>query len=256
MYSIRLLGTAARRDCCAIPHCSGQVRGAKSAFSKTRPPPRVRLEAFSPSTDLTRLTCLLGQRLVELALVKEAFFRLKRASVDDPDLLTVGSIHTEDSKAAAGHTQVKKPGLSGEPGRIGQKPDREGIFERFFDTLQSQRAIEIERRVIPIKLHSCLIVYRSPMQCRYNVFTHGAKLVKWKIRPIGRIRPIFCREKPLRPAHSSFLPPPASPTRFMRSMSGRNMAITMLPTITARKTIMIGSSREVMAATALSTSSS
>src|SRR5579864_3948293 len=58
------------------------------------------------------------------------------------------------------------------------------------------------------------------------------------------------------PTHSSFLPPPDSPTRFIRSMSGRNIAMTMLPTITARNTIMIGSSRDVMAATALSTSSS
>jgi hypothetical protein len=39
-------------------------------------------------------------------------------------------------------------------------------------------------------------------------------------------------------------------------IKGRNMAMTMLPTMTARKTIMIGSSSEVMAATALSTSSS
>ena len=39
-------------------------------------------------------------------------------------------------------------------------------------------------------------------------------------------------------------------------MRGRNMAMTMLPTMTARKTIMMGSSREVMAVTALSTSSS
>ena len=42
----------------------------------------------------------------------------------------------------------------------------------------------------------------------------------------------------------------------MRTISGRNMAITILPTMTARITIMIGSSSEVMAATALSTSSS
>src|SRR3974390_2549116 len=57
--------------------------------------------------------------------------------------------------------------------------------------------------------------------------------------------------------HSSpFLPPPDSPTRFIKSMRGRNIAMTMLPTITARQTIIIGSRSEVMAATALSTSSS
>ena len=60
-----------------------------------------------------------------------------------------------------------------------------------------------------------------------------------------------------RPAYSSpFLPPPVSPTRFMSSIRGMNMAMTMLPTMTARKTIMIGSSSDVIAATALSTSSS
>ena len=42
----------------------------------------------------------------------------------------------------------------------------------------------------------------------------------------------------------------------MSTIKGRNSAMTILPTITARNTIMIGSRREVMAATALSTSSS
>src|SRR6266498_1580754 len=50
--------------------------------------------------------------------------------------------------------------------------------------------------------------------------------------------------------------PEVSPTRFMSSIKGMNIAMTMLPTTTARKTIMIGSRSEVMAATALSTSSS
>src|SRR5262249_41992692 len=53
------------------------------------------------------------------------------------------------------------------------------------------------------------------------------------------------------------LPPLLSPpTLFMSAIRGRNIAMTMLPTITARNTIMMGSSNEVMAATALSTSSS
>ena len=50
--------------------------------------------------------------------------------------------------------------------------------------------------------------------------------------------------------------PPSLPIVFIISIRGRNMAMTMLPTTMARKTIMIGSSSEVMAATALSTSSS
>jgi hypothetical protein len=55
---------------------------------------------------------------------------------------------------------------------------------------------------------------------------------------------------------SPFLPSLSEPSLSMRVMSGRNKAMTMLPTTTARKTIMIGSSNEVMADTALSTSSS
>ena len=52
-------------------------------------------------------------------------------------------------------------------------------------------------------------------------------------------------------------PPPSSPLMLLiMAIRGKNIAITMLPTITARNTIMMGSSREVMAATALSTSSS
>ena len=52
------------------------------------------------------------------------------------------------------------------------------------------------------------------------------------------------------------LPPVVSPNWSIRLIKGRNKAITMLPTITARKTIMMGSNREVIAETALSTSSS
>lgn len=57
--------------------------------------------------------------------------------------------------------------------------------------------------------------------------------------------------------YSSLPPlPEVSPTLFIIEIRGMNIAITILPTTTARNTIMIGSNREVMAATALSTSSS
>jgi len=123
-------------------------------------------------TDLTRLTCLLSQRLVEFALVKEPFFRLELPGVNHADLLPVRAVNTEDPGSGTGNAQIEKPGLGREPRRVRQQPNREGIFERFFDFLQIQRAIEIEGRIIPIKLHIGSIVYRSPMQCRYIVFTH------------------------------------------------------------------------------------
>ena len=62
-----------------------------------------------------------------------------------------------------------------------------------------------------------------------------------------------------RELYLSFFSPPeglSSPMVSMTLMSGKNIAMTMLPTMTARNTIMIGSSSEVMAETALSTSSS
>ena len=95
--------------------------------------------------------------------------------MDDSYLLAVGTVYAENPSSATGRSQVKKPGLSREPWRVGQEPNREGILERFFDFLQSQRAIEIEGWIGPIKLHSSSIVINSPMQCRYIVFTHEAK---------------------------------------------------------------------------------
>ena len=71
------------------------------------------------------------------------------------------------------------------------------------------------------------------------------------LRGLG-VRNILSRNRYLAASAFSFSPPMPS----IRPIRGRNIAMTMLPTITARKTIMIGSSREVMAATALSTSSS
>jgi len=118
----------------------------------------------------------LCQRLVEFALIEEPFFGLEVTGVNDPNLFPVRPVNTENAGSGAADAQVKKPGLSHKPWRIRQQPNREGIFERFFDFLQSQRTIEIERRVIPIKLHSGSIVYRSPMQCRYIVFTQALDL--------------------------------------------------------------------------------
>jgi len=61
--------------------------------------------------------------------------------------------------------------------RIRQQPDRERVLERFLDFLQRQRAIEIEGRIIPIKLHIgwIVIVISTPMQCLYIVFTGALK---------------------------------------------------------------------------------
>ena len=90
-------------------------------FSKTRPLPRVQLGPFSPhGTDLTRLTRLLSQRLIEFALVEEPFFRLELPSVYHPDLLAISAIYAEDSRSAAGNAQVEKPGLRVEPRGIRQ----------------------------------------------------------------------------------------------------------------------------------------
>jgi hypothetical protein len=117
------------------------------------------------------------QGLVQFSLIEEPFFGLERSGEDNPDLPAVGPINTEDACACNRDAEVKKPGLGREPRGIGQQANREGIFERFFDFLQSQRTIEIEGRIIPIKLHRGLIVYRMPMQCLYNVFTHGNDFV-------------------------------------------------------------------------------
>lgn len=84
------------------------------------------------------------------------------------------------------------------------------------------------------------------------------------LKPSELPRPASSRPQPKgRPfsagvPYSSSPPPPelGSPTPSINLISGRKSAMTMLPTMIARKTIMIGSRREVIAATALSTSSS
>jgi len=117
------------------------------------------------------------QGLVHLPLVKEPFFRLKRPRVEHPHLFPVRSIYTEDSRAPRRHPQVEKPGLHRKPWRVRQQPHRKGILKGFFDFPLRQRAIEIEGRTIPIKLHSSLIVNVTPMQCLYIVFTHGVPIL-------------------------------------------------------------------------------
>ena len=153
------------------------------------------------SSNNPTLQSSLGQGLVQFLLVEEAFFGLKGAGVNDPELFPISPIDAEDAHPAGGVAEVKEPGLDREAGRIGQEPNRKGVFERFFDFLQSQRAIEIEGRIGPIKLHKRVeglggsIVFSSPMQCRYIVFTwvgglcQGGKLKKLPIAncrlPIG-----------------------------------------------------------------------
>ena len=104
-----------------------------------------------------------------------------------------------------------------------------------------------------------LTVNQSPLQCLYFVFTCGNRFVNKNLN--------FSKNQPpetsggwlktfsYRIYSFSPFPPPVSMFCIM-SISGKNIAITMLPTITARKTIITGSRSEVMADTALSTSSS
>src|SRR6185437_6834987 len=107
-----------------------------------------------------------------------------------------------------------------------------------------------------------LIVNQTPMQCNYIVTTLSVIACQSKTRRLEKkvaTATVGGHFSKVAPAYSSppFLPPlVASPSWSMRLINGRNSAMTMLPTTTARKTIMIGSRREVIADTALSTSSS
>src|SRR6266702_2469773 len=128
------------------------------------------------------LATVLGQVLVHFSLIKEAFIRHERARIDDANLFSVRPINTENANAAGRHSQVEKPGLDGEPRRIRQHAQCERVFKRFFDFPQGQRAIKIEGRIIPIKLHTSLIVNETPMQCIYIVFTSGDSICQHILR--------------------------------------------------------------------------
>jgi hypothetical protein len=91
--------------------------------------------------------------LIEFPLIEKFFLGLKGSGEDDPDLFSVGAVHTKDTRTSGGHAQVEKPDLNRKPGRVRQKPDRKRILERFLDFLQRQRAIKIEWRIIPVELH-------------------------------------------------------------------------------------------------------
>ena len=81
---------------------------------------------------------------------------------------------------------------------------------------------------------------------------HGGSLTPQRSERRGSNSALFAAED----CYSLPSPPPSLLRPSMRAIRGKNRAMTMLPTMTARKTIMIGSNSEVMAATALSTSSS
>ncbi|MCU0784394.1 MAG: hypothetical protein MUF81_10195 [Verrucomicrobia bacterium] len=110
--------------------------------------------------------------MIHLPLIEEPFFRFERARVQNPDLFSVGSIHTKDPDARRRHAQIEKPRLNREPARVWQQAYRKRIFKRFFDFSLAQRTIQLEGWIIPIKLHIELTANKTPIQCRYNVFTH------------------------------------------------------------------------------------
>ncbi|MDB6022584.1 MAG: hypothetical protein JWQ04_2441 [Pedosphaera sp.] len=120
---------------------------------------------------MTYAFLLLRQRPIQFALVKKALFRFHGTGVDDPHLLPVRPINTEYSGPVGGHAQVEKPGLNRKPGCVRQQSHRKRIFKRFLNLLSRQRTVQIEGRVIPIKLHMKLIAFKTPTQCNYNVFT-------------------------------------------------------------------------------------
>ena len=84
------------------------------------------------------------------------------------------------------------------------------------------------------------LVYQLTIFSPYNVFTPY-------LRKCNRLRRFFW---------NFFCRMGYCPNLSIILMSGRNIAITMLPTMTAKNTIIIGSNNDVMAVTALSTSSS
>jgi hypothetical protein len=119
----------------------------------------------------------LQQCLIHFPLIEKPLLRFEWPRADDPDLLPVGAINTEHPHPSGGHSQIEETRLNRKTRRIRQYPQRKRILERFFYLPLGQRAIEIEGRIIPIKLHIELFVNRSPMQCLYKVFTHRLYLV-------------------------------------------------------------------------------
>jgi hypothetical protein len=111
------------------------------------------------------------KRLVHFPLVKKTFFRRKRARVQNADGAAVRPIHAENPDAACGHSQIEEPRLHAKPRRIGQQPDGKRVFKGFLNFPLSQRTIHFKGQIIPIKLHGELIVFNTPMQCNYIVFT-------------------------------------------------------------------------------------
>src|SRR6266487_1658467 len=97
-----------------------------------------------------------AEGLVHLALVEEFFLVLERPGVDDPDGLAVGAVDAEDAGASGGSAKVEISGLSGEAGGIGQQLDGEGIFEGLLNVLDGDGAVQIERQVVPIKVHGVM----------------------------------------------------------------------------------------------------
>src|SRR3989442_10483186 len=77
------------------------------------------------------LTRALGQVLVHFPLIKEAFFRLERARIDDADLFSVRLINAENANATGRHSQDETPGLDRAPRRVRQHADFERGFKRF-----------------------------------------------------------------------------------------------------------------------------
>ncbi len=140
----------------------------------------------------------MSQILFQLALVEESFLGLKWPRIKNPDLLSIGPIYTEDAYSTCRGAKIEKPGLNRKAWGIRQQPDRKGVLKRFLNFLQRQRAIQIEGRIIPIKLHiRCSIVYVTPMQCNYIVFTHGVREVSTGIVRKTRKNRLFEPAKPV-----------------------------------------------------------
>jgi hypothetical protein len=115
----------------------------------------------------------LRERLVHFPLVKKSFLRLERARVQNADGAAVRPVNAENPEATGGHPQIEESRLHAKARRVGQEPHGERILKGLFNFPLSQRTIQLKGRIIPIELHNGSVVNRTPMQCDYNVFTHG-----------------------------------------------------------------------------------
>ncbi|MBL6764214.1 MAG: hypothetical protein ISQ14_04610 [Verrucomicrobiae bacterium] len=108
---------------------------------------------MSPFTTSSNVIVLI-QKLLHAPFVEKHLFRLEQSGCQDPHLLAIRPVDTENPVPTRRTPEIEKSGAFVKTRRIREQTNCEWVFKRLFDGLKPQVLGVGYRGIVPVKVHS------------------------------------------------------------------------------------------------------